>query len=183
MSGDHGGLRNENKTFEDMEKQLLGIKIFDVLCRSSCPNHQPIILCSQGNLQDPQGACGPHLQIRSFHSSETWMHCCGAGLVLAWRSRSTKFIGDCMLTFGWDFWLTLVVSELKIHPWPLPIHPHPVRKPILDLHERFECGGGWGLERTLNEWVLRQEWRKILPSSFFRSLSFNKRNFWSSLLR
>ena len=46
------------------------------------------------------------------------------------------------------------------------------RKAILDLHERFLCGGGWGLERTLNKWACKQPWRQILPLSFFETLSW-----------
>lgn len=45
-----------------------------------------------------------------------------------------------------------------------------LRKSILELHERFECGGGWGLERTFNKWVCSQPWRQIMPN-FFEPLS------------
>lgn len=48
----------------------------------------------------------------------------------------------------------------------------PTRKPILSLHERFECGAGWGLERTLNKWVCQQPWRQRLPLSFFEMLDW-----------
>ena len=47
-----------------------------------------------------------------------------------------------------------------------------LRKPILALHDRFEAGGGWGLERTLNTWVCQQPWRQRLPLSFFEMLSW-----------
>ena len=46
-----------------------------------------------------------------------------------------------------------------------------LRKDILDLHERFECGGGWGLERTFDQWVLKQPWRKCMPQEFFEFLN------------
>ena len=46
-------------------------------------------------------------------------------------------------------------------------------KRFLQLHERFECGGGWGLERTLGKWVIQQPWRKLLPLSFFEYLRWN----------
>jgi hypothetical protein len=45
-----------------------------------------------------------------------------------------------------------------------------IRKPILTLYERFECGGGWGLERTFDRWVCQQPWRKRLPLTFFELL-------------
>ena len=53
------------------------------------------------------------------------------------------------------------------------VHPllNPLRKPILELHTAFLCGGGWGLERTLNRWVLQQPWRKPMPLDFFKPLS------------
>lgn len=41
----------------------------------------------------------------------------------------------------------------------------------LELHERFECGGGWGLERSLNKWACSQPWRKVMPLDFFKSLT------------
>ena len=48
--------------------------------------------------------------------------------------------------------------------------PPTLRKPILGLHERFLCGGGWGLERTWNKWVCQQPWRQPLPTTFFEHL-------------
>jgi hypothetical protein len=41
----------------------------------------------------------------------------------------------------------------------------------LELHERFECGGGGGLERSLNKWAWSQPWRKVMPLDFFKSLT------------
>ena len=41
----------------------------------------------------------------------------------------------------------------------------------MDLHERFECGGGWGLERTFDQWVLKQPWRKCMPQEYFELLN------------
>ena len=62
-----------------------------------------------------------------------------------------------------------------------------LRKEILQLHERFESGGGWGLERTLQTWVSKQPWRWPLPISFFEHLastcshsSLCRFNFWHS---
>lgn len=46
-----------------------------------------------------------------------------------------------------------------------------LRKDILELHERFECGGGWGLERTLQTWVSKQPWRWPMPTTFFEHLA------------
>lgn len=45
-----------------------------------------------------------------------------------------------------------------------------LRKPILDLHERFECKSGWYMEDTFNSWVCRQPWRQLLPLTFFEWL-------------
>ena len=45
-----------------------------------------------------------------------------------------------------------------------------LRSDILDLHERFLCGGNWGLERTYQEWVVRQPWRQCLPCHYFERL-------------
>lgn len=52
------------------------------------------------------------------------------------------------------------------------------RKSILDLHQRFQCGSGWGLERTLNAWVIKQPWRQRLPLSFFETLFFTQSMFF-----
>ena len=38
---------------------------------------------------------------------------------------------------------------------------------VLDLHNRFECGGNWGLERTFHAWVNKQPWRQLMPVSYF----------------
>lgn len=38
---------------------------------------------------------------------------------------------------------------------------------VLDLHNRFECGGGWGLERTFHAWVNTQPWRQLMPVRYF----------------
>lgn len=46
--------------------------------------------------------------------------------------------------------------------------------PILDLHERFQCSGGWGIERAFNKWVCKQPWRTALPMNFFERLLWNK---------
>lgn len=48
-------------------------------------------------------------------------------------------------------------------------HPQ-LRKPILELHERFECKSGWYMEDTFNRWVCRQPWRQLLPLTFFEWL-------------
>ena len=45
-----------------------------------------------------------------------------------------------------------------------------LRPAILDLHERFLCSGGWGLERCFNQWCIRQPWRRIFPTSFLKLL-------------
>ena len=50
------------------------------------------------------------------------------------------------------------------------ICPSQLRKPILDLHERLLCGGGWGLERTFDRWACKQDWRQLMPLSFFELL-------------
>lgn len=42
----------------------------------------------------------------------------------------------------------------------------PLRKPILDLAEKFQSCGGWGLERAFVEWSLKQPWRRCLPEVF-----------------
>ena len=70
--------------------------------------------------------------------------------------------------------LTAHVAKLMIsqyqsnwHSWVALMF---LRTEILRLHERFECGGGWGLERTLNAWVIQQDWRKMLPLTFFEFL-------------
>lgn len=52
------------------------------------------------------------------------------------------------------------------------------RKSILDLHQRFQCGSGWGLERTLNAWVIKQPWGQRLPLSFFETLFFTQSMFF-----
>jgi hypothetical protein len=57
----------------------------------------------------------------------------------------------------------------------------PTRKPILSLHERFECGAGWGLERTLNKWVCQQPWRQRLPLSFFEMLDWQFGNWFNGV--
>ncbi len=53
-----------------------------------------------------------------------------------------------------------------------------LRKPILDLYQRFECGGNWGLERTFNKWVCGQPWRKPMPTTFFETLPWIKQVFF-----
>lgn len=47
-----------------------------------------------------------------------------------------------------------------------------LRESILDLHMMFECGGGWGLERTFDRWIGKQSWRHALPTSFFELHAF-----------
>ena len=39
---------------------------------------------------------------------------------------------------------------------------------VLELHNRFECGGDWALERTFNAWVEKQSWRKLMPVQYFQ---------------
>ena len=58
-----------------------------------------------------------------------------------------------------------------------------MRKPILDLYERFECGGGWGLERTFDSWVCKQPWRQRLPLTFFELLvHMSMSNLWTTYM-
>lgn len=66
-------------------------------------------------------------------------------------------------------WLKMGPNFLQ---YLLPLLSQP-RKPILDLHEKFECGAGWHVEATLNTWVCKQGWRRVLPLSFFEWLTQN----------
>jgi hypothetical protein len=52
------------------------------------------------------------------------------------------------------FWFIAIASQLSLE--------------VLDLHNRFECGGDWGMERTFNAWVEKQSWRKLMPVQYFQ---------------
>jgi hypothetical protein len=46
-----------------------------------------------------------------------------------------------------------------------------LRKPILDLYERFlNVSTSWGKENAFNRWALKQPWRAVMPTSFFEIL-------------
>ena len=45
--------------------------------------------------------------------------------------------------------------------------PYLPRKSILDLALAFENGGNWGLERTFTRWALKQDWRQMMPKTYF----------------
>jgi hypothetical protein len=52
--------------------------------------------------------------------------------------------------------------------YPLIVVSWQLSLEVLDLHNRFECGGDWGLERTFNAWVEKQTWRQLMPVQYFQ---------------
>ena len=87
--------------------------------------------------------------------------------------RSVDLLDHLFNDLSFNFAWAVYILRRKME-WP-NMHPSRhltciLRKPILDLFERFECGGGWGLERTLNGWISRQPWRQPMPLTFFELL-------------
>ena len=41
------------------------------------------------------------------------------------------------------------------------------REPLIQLAYKMETGGGWGLHRTFDTWVLKQDWRLPLEAFTF----------------
>ena len=111
-------------------------------------------------LVDREHGCS-HLQVGSFLNSESWLS--RAPIEVCIQSHfGYNYISGTFTVLG-----CLLLSMLFIFAANCGAI---FRKSILDLHERFQCGSGWGRERTLNAWVIQQPWRKRLPLSFFETL-------------
>ena len=140
----------------------------------SIPVHNHTMPIS-GELCLAERSGGSHMQVGSFLGAEAWW----MKWVGFFDSIYTPVILNVFVVY--PIWhknpmhVRYMVWSQTVHfqGFEAPFTPilSALRKPILELHERFECGGGWGLERTFNRWVCSQPWRKIMPMDFFEPLS------------
>ena len=119
-------------------------------------------------MQKPKHFC-------TFHTDQTWISCLQARVpavrdlvaklcrfdhslipILGCNSVGTPWIKQmqCFVSLGFPFFFDYISLQLSLE--------------VLDLNNRFECGGGWGLERTFNAWVEKQTWRQLMPVQYFQ---------------
>lgn len=62
----------------------------------------------------------------------------------------------------------LVGKQCAVYPaaTTLNVFNDLLRPRILDLAEKFDSCGGWGLERAFQKWALKQDFRACLPEPF-----------------
>ena len=143
---------------------------------SNHPTVSPQPKTWRGELQIHSGDRGEALQFEPFLGADAWI---GGGALLM---RYVFCYCTMVQTVQWlDY--KLWKSNRQVITWSASailfsflfhvLWSSWTRKPILELHERFLCGGGWGLERTFNRWVSQQPWRQRLPLKFFEILDSN----------